>query len=94
MQEFEIKEFHVGGTRRLGCRFKEGHPIAGSEIANSFRLSDITPENRIVTTTKMSLNGKPILVAVLTLKSSHREPEQTLSSRIRGRTSIGPTVRQ
>ena len=55
-------------AERFRYRFKEGHPIAGSEIANESNFQDITPENRIVTTTRMSLNGKPILVAVLTLE--------------------------
>ena len=67
IQEFEM-EFRVGGAERFRYRFKEGHPIAGSEIANESTYQDITPENRIVTTTRMSLNGKPILVAVLTLE--------------------------
>lgn len=67
IQQFEM-EFRVGGSERFGYRFKEGHPIAGSEIANESTYQDITPENRIVTTTRMALNGKPILVAVLTLE--------------------------
>jgi uncharacterized protein YndB with AHSA1/START domain len=67
IQEFEM-EFRVGGNESFHYRFKEGHPIAGSEIANNSTYQDIAPENRIVTTTRMSLNGKPILVAVLTLE--------------------------
>ncbi|MGA7242012.1 MAG: SRPBCC domain-containing protein [Terracidiphilus sp.] len=67
IQEFEM-EFRVGGSERFRYRFTEGHPIAGSEIANESTYQDITPENRIVTTTRMSLNGKPILIAVLTLE--------------------------
>jgi uncharacterized protein YndB with AHSA1/START domain len=67
IQEFEM-EFRVGGSERFSYRFKEGHPIAGSAIANESTYQDIVPEKRIVTTTRMSLNGKPILVAVLTLK--------------------------
>jgi|SRR5579863_495317 len=67
IQEFEM-EFRAGGTERFRYRFKEGHPIAGSEIANESTYQDITPETRIVTTTRMSLNGKPVQVAVLTLE--------------------------
>jgi uncharacterized protein YndB with AHSA1/START domain len=67
IQEFEM-EFRVGGTERFRYRFTEGHPIAGSEIANESTYQDIAPENRIVNTTRMSLNRKPILVAVLTLE--------------------------
>ena len=61
-------EFRVGGSERFSYRFKEGHPIAGSGIANESNYQDIVPEKRIVTTTRMSLNEKPILVAVLTLE--------------------------
>ena len=67
IQEFEM-EFRVGGTERFSYRFKAGHPIAGSAIANESNYQDIVPEKRIVTTTRMSLNEKPILVAVLTLE--------------------------
>ena len=67
IQEFEM-EFRVGGSERFSYRFKEGHPIAGSAIANESTYQDIVAEKRIVTTTRMSLNGKPILVAVLTLE--------------------------
>jgi uncharacterized protein YndB with AHSA1/START domain len=67
IQEFEM-EFRVGGSERFSYRFKEGHPIAGSAIANESTYQDIVPEKRIVTTTRMSLNGKPIQVAVLTIE--------------------------
>jgi uncharacterized protein YndB with AHSA1/START domain len=67
IQEFEM-EFRVGGSERFSYRFKEGHPIAGSAIANESTYQDIVPQKRIVTTTRMSLNGKPVVVAVLTLE--------------------------
>ncbi len=67
IQEFEM-EFRVGGAERFRYRFKEGHPIAGSEIANEIIYHDIVPESRIVWTSKMSLNGKSILVMVATLE--------------------------
>lgn len=61
IREFEM-EFRPGGSERFRYRFKEGHPIAGSEIANESIYQDIVPEKRIVLTTRMSLNGKPITV--------------------------------
>jgi uncharacterized protein YndB with AHSA1/START domain len=67
IQEFEM-EFRVGGSERLRYRFKEGHPIAGSEITNESAYQDIVPEKRIVITSKMSLNGKPISIALVTLE--------------------------
>ncbi len=67
IQEFEM-EFRVGGSERLKYRFKEGHPIAGSEIANESIYHDIVPEKRIVMVSKMSLNGKPIVVMLATFE--------------------------
>ena len=67
IQEFEM-EFRVGGSERLRYRFKEGHPIAGSEIANESTYQDIVPAKQIVVSSKMSLNGKPIVVMLLTLE--------------------------
>ena len=67
LQEFEM-EFRVGGGERLHYRFKEGHPIAGSEINNESTYQDIVPDNRIVSTQKMALNGKPVNINVVTFE--------------------------
>lgn len=67
IQEFDM-DFRVGGGERFRYRFKESHPIAGSEIANESRYHDIVPQARIVLTAKMSLNGKVILVTLLTIE--------------------------
>jgi uncharacterized protein YndB with AHSA1/START domain len=67
IQEYDL-DFRVGGNELFRYRFKEGHPIAGSEIANQSVYQDIVPEQRIVFTQKMSLNGKPISIAVITLE--------------------------
>lgn len=67
IQEYEM-EFRVGGSERLHYRFKEGHPIAGSEINNESTYQDIVPEQRIVITQKMALNGKPISITIVTFE--------------------------
>jgi uncharacterized protein YndB with AHSA1/START domain len=67
IREFEM-EFRVGGNERFRYCFKEGHPIAGSEIANESTYHDIVPEQRIVMTSRMSLNGKPITVMLSTFE--------------------------
>jgi uncharacterized protein YndB with AHSA1/START domain len=67
IQEFEM-EFRVGASERLRYRFKPGHPIAGSEIVNESTYQDIVPEQRIVAIAKMSLNGKPISITLLTFE--------------------------
>jgi uncharacterized protein YndB with AHSA1/START domain len=67
IQEFEM-EFRVGGSERFRYRFKEGHPIAGSEILNETTYQDITPDKHIVMASKMSLNVKPVVVMQATLE--------------------------
>ena len=67
IQEFEM-EFRVGGSERFRYRFKEGHPIAGSEILNETTYQDITPDKHIVMASKMSLNAKPVVVMQATLE--------------------------
>lgn len=67
IKEFEM-EFRVGGSERFRYKFKEGHPIAGSEINNESTYDVIAPEKRIVMTSKMSLNGKTTVVALTTFE--------------------------
>jgi uncharacterized protein YndB with AHSA1/START domain len=67
IQEFEM-EFRVGGSERFSYRFKQGHPIAGSEIKNESTFQDIVPEKHIVMVSKMSLDGKPIVVMLATFE--------------------------
>jgi len=66
-------DFRLGGVERFRYRFKEGHPIAGSEIANESAYQDIVEENRIVLTTRMSLNGKSIAVMLATVEFAPAE---------------------
>ena len=67
IQEFEM-EFRVGGNERFRYRFKEGHPIAGSEILNETTYQDIAPEKHIVMASRMSLNAKLVVVMQATLE--------------------------
>ncbi len=70
--DHEIKDFHMdfraGGKEQFRYRFKDGHPIAGSEIANESVFQEIADEKRIVMTSRMSLNGKPIVVMIATFE--------------------------
>src|ERR1700749_4774845 len=81
IQEFEM-DFRAGGSERFSYRFKEGHQLAGSEIKNETGYQDIAPEERIVLTTRMTLNGKVILVQLVTLEflSSGEGTELTLTN--------------
>lgn len=70
--DHEILDFHMdfrmGGIERFRYRFNQGHPIAGSEIANESTYQIIEDEKRIVMTSRMSLNGKPIVVMLATFE--------------------------
>jgi uncharacterized protein YndB with AHSA1/START domain len=70
--QHEIRDFHMdfrlGGGEQFRYRFKEGHPIAGSEIANESVYQDIVDDKRIVMTTRMALNGKSIVVMLATFE--------------------------
>jgi uncharacterized protein YndB with AHSA1/START domain len=81
IQEFEL-DFRAGGSERFRYRFKEGHQLAGSEILNETGYQDIAPDERIVLTTRMTLNGKVILVQLVTLEflSSGEGTELTLTN--------------
>ena len=67
IQEYDL-DFRIGGAEHFRYRFKPGHPIAGSEIDNESTYQDIVPGQRVVFTQKMSLNAKPVSVAVITLE--------------------------
>ena len=81
IQEFEM-DFRTGGSERFRYRFKEGHQLAGAEISNETGYQDIVPEERMVWTTRMTLNGKVILVSLVTLEflSSGDGTELTLTN--------------
>ena len=67
IQEFEM-DFRVGGSGRFRYRFREGHPLAGSQILNESNYQDIVPDKRIVMTSKMSLSGTPVQVMLATIE--------------------------
>ncbi len=70
--DHEIEDFHMdfraGGSEQFRYRFKQGHPIAGSEISNESVYQDIVEEKRIVMTSRMALNGKTIVVMLATFE--------------------------
>lgn len=86
--DHEIQDFHmdfrVGGSETFRYRFKEGHPIAGSQIANESTYQDIDTEKRIVMTGRMSLNGKTILVGVTTIEFVPAEKGTDISLTLQG----------
>ncbi len=67
VEEFEM-DFRVGGSERLRYRFKEGTPFPGVAITNEGSYQDIVPDQRIVSTSTMTLGDKHISTSLVTLE--------------------------
>jgi uncharacterized protein YndB with AHSA1/START domain len=67
VEEFEM-DFRVGGTERLRYRFKEGTPFPGIAITNQGSYEDIVPDQRIVSTSTMTLGDKRISTSLVTIE--------------------------
>ena len=61
-------ECRVGGVDRLHYRFGEGSPFPGVLLANDGVYQDIVQDHRIVTTSTMSIAGRPISVSLTTFE--------------------------
>ncbi|WP_404333911.1 SRPBCC domain-containing protein [Sphingomonas sp. MMS12-HWE2-04] len=57
-----------GGADNLHYRFGEGTPFPGLVLANDGTYQDVIPDTRIVTTSTMSLDGRPISVSLTTFE--------------------------
>ena len=60
-------DFRVGGIERARMKFGTG-PIAGKTITNDSVYEDIQPDRRIVIAYRMSMDGKPFSVSVVTVE--------------------------
>jgi uncharacterized protein YndB with AHSA1/START domain len=61
-------DFRVGGTERFVCRLTDATPFPGLEIENDGRYLDIVPDQRIVSVASMTLGGKRISAAMVTIE--------------------------
>jgi len=90
-------DFRVGGVERLHYRFGEGSPFPGAELTNDGYFHDIQPERRIVTSSHMSLAGKPVSVALVTIELSPADGGTDVSCTFQGaffEGSDGPEMRK
>ena len=62
------QDFRPGGTERQRYRFKEGSPLPGKVLTNEGTYQDIVENRRIVMTTAMAIEGKPVSAAVITFE--------------------------
>ncbi len=67
VDEFTM-DFRVGGNERSAYRFKEGTPFPGVPLVSEGRYLDIVPNQRIVSAADMSIGGKRISAAMVTIE--------------------------
>jgi uncharacterized protein YndB with AHSA1/START domain len=63
-------DFRVGGVETLNYRFGPDTPFPGAELTNDGIYHDIVPERRIVSSSHMSLAGRRVSVALVTIELS------------------------
>jgi uncharacterized protein YndB with AHSA1/START domain len=63
-------DFRVGGVETLHYRFGPDTPFPGAELINDGIYHDIVPERRIVSSSHMSLGGRIVSVALVTIEIS------------------------
>jgi uncharacterized protein YndB with AHSA1/START domain len=67
VETFE-SDFRVGGAERLTYRFGPDTPFPGAVLTNEGLYHDIVDQQRIVTSSRMALQGQPISVALETIE--------------------------
>ena len=67
VEEYEM-DFRVGGAELIRYRFKEGTPFPGVALVNEGCHLDIVQNRRVVTASAMSLGGKRISAALVTIE--------------------------
>lgn len=63
-----VSDFRVGGVERFRYRFNERTPFPGVELSSEGIYQDIVENQRIVTTSTMSLGGKHISSSLVTVE--------------------------
>ena len=61
-------DFRVGGIEQLHYRFGEQSPFPGAILTNDGYYHDIVPDQRIVTSSHMTLAGRPVSVGLVTVE--------------------------
>jgi uncharacterized protein YndB with AHSA1/START domain len=61
-------DFKVGGRERAQMKMGPGTPVAGRTLVNETVYEDIVPARRIVTSYRMSMDGKPFSASLATIE--------------------------
>lgn len=70
--------FAVGGGKRVTYQFRPGTPMAGKVLVNEERYLNIVPNERIVTSSVMTMDGEPFSVSLVTFELSPSGPGSEL----------------
>lgn len=96
IEEFTM-DFRVGGPERHAYRFKATAPFPGVMLESEGVFQDIVPDQRIVTTSTMTLGGKRISSSLVTIELIPSENGTTLICTHQGaffEGSGGPAMRE
>jgi uncharacterized protein YndB with AHSA1/START domain len=66
VQQYDL-DFRDGGTELAQFRFKPGSPVAGLVCVNESKYLDILPDRRIVMAATMTIGGRRISAALITV---------------------------
>ena len=90
-------DFRVGGAERLTYRFGPETPFPGFELTNEGIFHDIVDQERIVTSSRMAIEGRPISVALETIEIVEAGGETSLTCTFQGvffEGADGPAMRE
>jgi uncharacterized protein YndB with AHSA1/START domain len=90
-------DFRIGGTERLTYRFGPSTPFPGAKLTNEGVYHDIVDQRRVVSSSRMTLEGRPISVALETIEIAEVGEETTLTCTFQGvffEEADGPEMRE
>lgn len=71
-------DFAVGGKKRVTYQFRQGTPMAGKVLVNEERFMNIVPNQRIVASSVMTMDGQPFSVSLVTFELASSGPGSEL----------------
>ena len=67
VEHFEM-DFRTGGVERIQLRFNQDSPFPGVPLVNDGIYNDIVPNERVVTSSTMTIGEKHVSVALITFE--------------------------
>lgn len=90
-------DFRVGGAEHLTYRFGSSTPFPGAVLTTEGVFHDIVDQQRIVTSSRMAIEGRPISVALETIEIAEAGEETSLTCTFQGvffEGADGPEMRE